>query len=120
MFEAANYDVTLIVNDQSEITVAGVVDMCLMPAIGPQGRPAAGHQKGILAIADVVAINKTDSDRSVEASAVTRNLAVTLRPMQHDDAWIPPVLTSSDLTDEDIDECGIALCDTMIRSVLMD
>ena len=49
---------------QSEVTVAGMVDTFLFLTLARTGDQLQGIKKGILEIADVIAVNKADGDRS--------------------------------------------------------
>ena len=53
---------------QSEVTVAGMVDTFLFLTLARTGDQLQGIKKGILEIADVIAVNKADGDREQEAA----------------------------------------------------
>ena len=66
VLEAAAYDVVLVETvgvGQSEITVAGMVDTFLFLTLARTGDQLQGIKRGILEIADVIAVNKADGDR---------------------------------------------------------
>ncbi len=70
VLEAAGYDVVLVETvgvGQSEVTVAGMVDSFLFLTMARTGDQLQGIKKGILEIADVIAVNKADGDREDEA-----------------------------------------------------
>ena len=78
VLEAAGYDVVLVETvgvGQSEVTVAGMVDTFLFLTLARTGDQLQGIKKGILEIADVIAVNKADGDREQEARAAARELA---------------------------------------------
>ena len=108
VLEAAGYDVVLVETvgvGQSEVTVAGMVDTFLFLTIARTGDQLQGIKKGILEIADVIAVNKADGDRAAEARAAARELAGALRLVHSSgDGWVPPVLTCSGLHDEGVEE----------------
>ena len=82
VLEAAAYDVVLVETvgvGQSEVTVAGMVDTFLFLTLARTGDQLQGIKKGILEIADVIAVNKADGDRGQEAKAAARELAGALR-----------------------------------------
>ncbi len=82
VLEAAAYDVVLVETvgvGQSEVTVAGMVDTFLFLTLARTGDQLQGIKKGILEIADVIAVNKADGDREQEAKAAARELAGALR-----------------------------------------
>ena len=61
--EAAGYDVVLVETvgvGQSEVTVAEMVDSFLFLTIARTGDQLQGIKRGILEIADVIAVNKAD------------------------------------------------------------
>jgi LAO/AO transport system kinase len=102
VLEAAAYDVVLVETvgvGQSEVTVAGMVDTFLFLTIARTGDQLQGIKKGILEIADVVAVNKADGDRETEAAAAARELAGALRLVRGRGEWAPPVVTASGLHD---------------------
>ncbi|MGS0686166.1 methylmalonyl Co-A mutase-associated GTPase MeaB [Nakamurella sp. GG22] len=108
VLEGGGYDVVLVETvgvGQSETTVAGMVDTFLLLGLARSGDQLQGIKKGVLEIADVVAINKADGDRVVEAKGAARDLAGALRLVRGGDgAWRPPVLTCSGLTGDGVGE----------------
>ncbi|MFC5012068.1 methylmalonyl Co-A mutase-associated GTPase MeaB [Nocardioides plantarum] len=107
VLEAASYDVVLVETvgvGQSEVTVAGMVDTFLFLTLARTGDQLQGIKKGILEIADVVAVNKADGDHEVEARGAARELAGALRLVRGHDEWAPPVVTCSALHDRHVDD----------------
>ena len=107
VLEAAGYDVVLVETvgvGQSEITVAGMVDTFLFLTLARTGDQLQGIKRGILEIADVIAVNKADSDREGEARTAARELAGALRMVHGHGDWVPPVVTCSGLTGDGVDE----------------
>jgi len=105
--EAAGYDVVLVETvgvGQSEVTVAEMVDTFLFLTLARTGDQLQGIKKGILEIADVIAVNKADGDREMEARSAARELAGALRLVRGHDEWAPPVVTCSALEDHRVDE----------------
>ncbi|MEX0428841.1 methylmalonyl Co-A mutase-associated GTPase MeaB [Nocardioides sp. DS6] len=109
VLEAASYDVVLVETvgvGQSEVTVAGMVDTFLFLTLARTGDQLQGIKKGILEIADVIAVNKADPDdpeRQQEARVAARDLAGALRLVRGKTEWAPPVVTCSALTDDGVD-----------------
>jgi LAO/AO transport system kinase len=102
VLEAAAYDVVLVETvgvGQSEVTVAGMVDTFLFLTLARTGDQLQGIKKGILEIADVIAVNKADGDREGEARSAARELAGALRMVRGPGQWAPPVVTCSGLHD---------------------
>jgi LAO/AO transport system kinase len=111
VLEAAGYDVVLVETvgvGQSEVTVAGMVDTFLFLTLARTGDQLQGIKKGILEIADVIAVNKADdvggADREQEARSAARELAGALRLVRGKGEWAPPVVTCSGLTDVGVDD----------------
>ncbi|QIG46025.1 methylmalonyl Co-A mutase-associated GTPase MeaB [Nocardioides anomalus] len=113
VLEAAAYDVVLVETvgvGQSEVTVAGMVDTFLFLTLARTGDQLQGIKKGILEIADVIAVNKADPrsgdgpDREGEARAAARELAGALRLVRGKSEWAPPVVTVSALHDVGVDD----------------
>jgi LAO/AO transport system kinase len=107
VLESAGYDVVLVETvgvGQSEVTVAGMVDTFLFLTLARTGDQLQGIKKGILEIADVIAVNKADGDRETEARSAARELSGALRLVYAGgDSWVPPVLTCSGLEGRDVD-----------------
>ncbi len=106
VLEAAGYDVVLVETvgvGQSEITVAGMVDTFCFLTLARTGDQLQGIKKGILEIADVIAVNKADGDREQEARVAARELAGALRLVHGKGEWAPAVVTCSALTDVGVD-----------------
>ncbi len=115
VLEAAGYDVILVETvgvGQSEVTVAGMVDTFLFLTLARTGDQLQGIKKGILEIADVIAVNKADDGdgsglREQEARGAARELAGALRLVRgHGDngGWTVPVITCSGLNDVGVDD----------------
>ncbi len=107
VLEAGGYDVVLVETvgvGQSEITVAGMVDTFLYLTLARTGDQLQGIKKGILEIADVIAVNKADGDRTGEARSAARELAGALRLVHGKASWAAPVVTCSGLTGDGVDE----------------
>ncbi|MBA9048691.1 MULTISPECIES: methylmalonyl Co-A mutase-associated GTPase MeaB [Streptomyces] len=99
VMEAAGYDVILVETvgvGQSETAVADMVDTFLLLTLARTGDQLQGIKKGVLELADVIAVNKADGPHERDARAAARELAGALRLMHGKDAfWTPPVLHCS-------------------------
>jgi LAO/AO transport system kinase len=107
VLEAAGYDVVLVETvgvGQSEVTVAGMVDTFLFLTLARTGDQLQGIKKGILEIADVIAVNKADQNHEGEARSAARELAGALRMVRGHGEWAPPVVTCSGLTGTGVDD----------------
>ena len=70
--EAAGYDVVLVETvgvGQSEVTVAGMVDSFLLLTLARTGDQLQGIKKGVLELADVIAVNKADGPHETDAES---------------------------------------------------
>ncbi|MEV7566106.1 methylmalonyl Co-A mutase-associated GTPase MeaB [Streptomyces tanashiensis] len=108
VMEAAGYDVVLVETvgvGQSETAVANMVDSFLLLTLARTGDQLQGIKKGVLELADVVAVNKADGPHERDARAAARELAGALRLMHGADAfWTPPVLSCSARESAGLDE----------------
>ncbi|MGW2418384.1 methylmalonyl Co-A mutase-associated GTPase MeaB [Streptomyces sp. NPDC001709] len=99
VMEAAGYDVVLVETvgvGQSETTVAEMVDSFLLLTLARTGDQLQGIKKGVLELADVIAVNKADGPHERDARAAARELAGALRLMHGKESfWTPPVLHCS-------------------------
>jgi LAO/AO transport system kinase len=111
--EAAGFDVVLVETvgvGQSETSVAAMVDCFLVLMLARTGDSLQGIKKGVLELADVLAVNKADGSHEKEAALAARELADALHLMQpHDAIWAPPVLTCSGLNDRGLGEVWAAI-----------
>ncbi|MEV0115336.1 methylmalonyl Co-A mutase-associated GTPase MeaB [Streptomyces sp. NPDC050844] len=108
VMEAAGYDVVLVETvgvGQSETAVANMVDSFLLLSLARTGDQLQGIKKGVLELADVLAINKADGPHERDARSAARELAGALRLMHPADAaWTPPVLSCSARESSGLDE----------------
>ena len=101
--EAAGFDVILVETvgvGQSETSVASMVDFFLVLMIAGAGDELQGIKKGVLELADGIAINKADGDnlKAVEKAKGDLDMAMHLiRP--ESPTWPTPVLTCSSVID---------------------
>ena len=97
--EAAGFDVMIVETvgvGQSETAVASMVDFFLVLMIAGAGDELQGMKKGVLELADAIAINKADGDNVEKAERARKeyeNALHYLRPATP--SWTPPVLTCS-------------------------
>nr|WP_194307449.1 methylmalonyl Co-A mutase-associated GTPase MeaB [Dietzia maris] len=107
LLEAAGFDVILVETvgvGQSEVTVAGMVDCFTFLTLARTGDQLQGIKKGVLELADIVAVNKADGPHVKDASRAARELGAALRLVRPADAvWKVPVLTMSGLEAEGLD-----------------
>ena len=117
--EAAGYDVVLVETvgvGQSEVTVAEMVDSFLFLTLARTGDQLQGIKRGILEIADVIAVNKADGPGAGDARKAARELSGAIRMLRgHGDGWDVPVLTCAGLTGEGLDEVWAKLVEHQDR-----
>src|SRR5436305_11104963 len=105
--EAAGFDVVLVETvgiGQSETAVCDMTDFFLALMLPGAGDELQGIKKGLVELADMIAINKADGDnikRANLAAAEYRGALHILAPRS--DNWHPPVITYSALTGSGID-----------------
>lgn len=97
--EAAGFDVVIVETvgvGQSETAVANMVDCFVVLMVARTGDALQGIKRGVLELAEIVAVNKADGDHVTEAELAARELAEALHLFDppHPD-WHPPVLTCS-------------------------
>ena len=106
--EAAGYDTVFVETvgvGQSEITVHSMVDVFLLLGIAGAGDELQGIKRGVVEMADLIAINKADGDNITAANRAKRQYenALHLFP-RSESGWTPPVLTCSAETGDGIDD----------------
>jgi LAO/AO transport system kinase len=108
LLEAAGYDVILVETvgvGQSEVTVANMVDVFCFLTLARTGDQLQGIKKGVLELADIVAVNKADGPHEAEARVAARELTGAMRLIYpRDTLWRPPVLTMSGLEGSGLQE----------------
>ena len=117
VLEAAAYDVVLVETvgvGQSETTVAGMVDTFCFLTLARTGDQLQGIKRGVLELADLVAVNKADGDHETEARVAARELQGALR-MVHGRGEAPAVVTCSGLTGAGVDDVWQRVLDHRAR-----
>ncbi|NKB43589.1 MAG: methylmalonyl Co-A mutase-associated GTPase MeaB [Alphaproteobacteria bacterium] len=106
--EAAGYDVILVETvgvGQSEVAVSEMVDFFVVLLIAGAGDELQGIKKGVLEIADMIALNKADGDNETRARASAAEYQHALRIIApKDKEWTPPVVTVSALENRGLDD----------------
>jgi LAO/AO transport system kinase len=105
--EAASFDLVLVETvgiGQSETAVSDMTDFFLALMLPGAGDELQGIKKGLVELADMIAVNKADGDnikRANLAAAEYRGALQILSPRS--EHWHPPVITYSALTGTGID-----------------
>ncbi|MFW5855182.1 MAG: methylmalonyl Co-A mutase-associated GTPase MeaB [Thermodesulfobacteriota bacterium] len=106
--EAAGFDVIIVETvgvGQSETTVASMVDFFLVLMIAGAGDELQGIKKGVLEVADAIAVNKADGDNLERAKRARKEYESALHLLTPASPnWSPPVLTCSALETTGIEE----------------
>jgi LAO/AO transport system kinase len=106
--EAAGYDVVVVETigiGQSETAVADMTDFFLALMLPGAGDELQGLKKGLVELADMIAINKADGDNVERAKAAAAEYRAALHILTpRSPNWSPPVVTYSALTGAGIAE----------------
>jgi LAO/AO transport system kinase len=112
--EAAGFDVIIVETvgvGQSETAVADMVDFFLVLLLAGGGDDLQGIKKGIIEIADMIAINKADGDNVTRAGRAASEYQAALTIFTPRDAeWFPPVLTISGLDNTGLEDLWAKIC----------
>jgi len=107
VMEAAGYDIVLVETvgvGQSEYVVAHMVDTFVFLTLARTGDQLQGMKRGILELADVIGVNKSDGEYEQESERAARELSGALRFLRGaDDDWQTPVVTCSGLENRNMD-----------------
>jgi len=117
--EAAGYDVVLVETvgiGQSEIAVADMTDFFLVLMLPGAGDELQGLKKGVIELAEMIAVNKADGDNIKRANAAAAEYRAALHILTPRSAdWAPPVITYSALTGAGIPELWGQITDHRAR-----
>jgi LAO/AO transport system kinase len=104
--EAAGYDVVLVETvgvGQSETAVADMTDFFLVLMVAGAGDELQGLKKGIVELADMIAVNKADGDNIARAKVAAADYRAALNILApRSPNWSPPVVTYSALIGDGI------------------
>jgi len=109
VLEAAGFGVVLVETvgvGQSETAVANMVDTFLLLMIARTGDSLQGIKKGVLELAEVIAVNKADGEHVVEARVAARELCGPCGCCSGPRMLGVPVLTCSAVEDVVSPRCG--------------
>ena len=106
--EAAGFDIVLVETvgvGQSEIAVAGMVDFFLLLMLAGGGDELQGIKKGVMELADMIAITKADGVNEAAARRAAADYSAALHILTpHSASWRPPVITISAAEERGLDE----------------
>jgi GTPase len=104
--EAAGFDVVLVETvgiGQSETAVADMTDFFLVLMLAGAGDELQGLKKGVIELADMIAVNKADGDNVARAKAAAAEYSAALHILTpRSPHWAPPVVTYSALTGDGV------------------
>ena len=110
ILDAAGLDVVLIETvgvGQAEVEIASLADTALVVVAPGLGDSIQAAKAGILEIADVFAVNKSDRPGAQE---VIRDLRTMLAMASYDaGAWKPPIVSTTAVTGEGIGDLAVAI-----------
>jgi LAO/AO transport system kinase len=116
--EAAGFDVVIVETlgtGQSEVAVADMVDVFVLLMLPGAGDELQGLKKGVVELADVIAVNKAEGTNAERARAAAADLSAALRILSSQEGGpVPPVLTVSGFANEGLDRLWeeiVAFCD---------
>ena len=105
--EAAGYDAVLVETvgvGQSEIAVSDMTDFFLVLVLPGGGDELQGLKKGVVELADMIAINKADGDNLARAKLTAAEYGAALHILAPASVnWSPPVVTYSALKDDGVE-----------------
>jgi LAO/AO transport system kinase len=108
LVEAAGYDVVLVETvgvGQSETAVSNMVDIFVVVALPGAGDELQGIKRGLLELADIIAVNKTDGDNVERAHRAAVEYKTGLHILAAGNpGWSPSVLTVSARDNTGLDE----------------
>jgi LAO/AO transport system kinase len=110
--EAAGFDVVIVETvgvGQSEVAVAGMVDLFVLLLAPGGGDELQGVKRGIVELADLVVVNKADGDLEATAKRTAADYANALHIGRAHEAGGPEVVTASALTGAGIDDVWDAI-----------
>jgi LAO/AO transport system kinase len=117
--EAAGFTVVLVETvgtGQSETAVADLTDFFLVLMLPGAGDELQGIKKGVVEVADMIAVNKADGNNAPRAAAAAAEYRAALHILTPPQAiWSPPVVTVSGLTGEGLEDLWAKVLDHRAR-----
>jgi LAO/AO transport system kinase len=110
--EAAGFDTILVETvgvGQSEVEVADMVDACLLLTLPTAGDDVQAIKRGIMEVADVVAVTKSDIDRAAaqRAAAILQGAIRLLQPPS--ESWTSRIVLANAVNDHGLEELALAV-----------
>ena len=115
--ESAGFDIVLVETvgvGQSETVVADMTDFFLAIQLSGAGDELQGIKRGVIEIADMIAINKADGDNATRAKRAAMDYENAIRYMTpREPDWTTPVVTCSALKNLGIDDLWNVIADRL-------
>ena len=119
--EAAGYDVVLVETvgvGQSELAVADMTDFFLVMALPGAGDELQALKKGVVELADMIAVNKADGDNLARAKVAAAEYSAALHILSPSSPnWSPPVVICSALKQDGIEDLWSKILDHRQRLI---
>jgi LAO/AO transport system kinase len=119
--EAAGFDIIIVETvgvGQSETAVADMVDIFVVLLLAGAGDDLQGIKKGVIELADLIAINKADGDNIPRATRAAAEYTTALHILTPADAlWTPPVLTVSGMNNAGLDHFWAKIIEHKARMI---
>ena len=106
ILDAAGFDVVLIETvgvGQAEVAIASLADSTLVIVAPGMGDSVQAAKAGILEIADIFVVNKSDRPGAQEAVRDLRTM-LAMAPHRDEGAWKPPIVSTSAASGEGIED----------------
>jgi len=106
ILEAAGFDVVLIETvgvGQAEVAIASLADSTLVIVAPGMGDSVQAAKAGILEIADIFVVNKSDRPGAQETVRDLRTM-LAMAPHRDEGAWKPPIVSASAASGEGIED----------------
>jgi LAO/AO transport system kinase len=111
--EAAGFDVVIVETvgvGQSESAVAGMVDFFLVLLLPGAGDELQGLKRGLIEIADMIAVNKADGESASQATATAADYRAALHILTgRESDWRPEVVAISARENKGLDDLWSAV-----------
>lgn len=117
--EAAGFDVILVETvgaGQSDIQVESMVDFFLVLMIAGAGDELQGIKKGVLELADAIAVNKAEKENLKAVQIARTELEAAMQMVrQRSSCWKTPVMTCSAIEEQGLEEIWESVLDHQLK-----
>ena len=117
--EAAGFDIVIVETvgvGQSETAEASMVDIFVVLMLPGGGDDLQGIKKGVLELADLIAVNKADGDNAGRARQTAADYMAAIGILTPRSAnWTPPVITVSGLTNTGLETLWAKIAEHRVK-----